>query len=203
MTRLTYSYQSSDVLYLLASIFVTLLRVAVALFTAVTVLTVPVLGGTFATEAILFIVIADIIDGKLFDRSVFSEERRLRIIRRIVDSIADRLVIQMICIPIALSHHEFLWIYCTIAVREVSVSSYAGNQLTKRLLVYPGPIAKIACTLVAAVTILFLVAPGSVVSIAVFAMLIMSVLAIWEYRIKISRDRPVGAQNSSTITEVY
>jgi phosphatidylglycerophosphate synthase len=178
----------------------TLFRLGIAIYSGLIALTG---ASTMVFVGILSIMVLDYYDGVLFDKSYLATQPKWRISRRILDATVDRVAIQLICIPIAILHPAFFWIYVAILIRELALTVYTGNQFNKRVLVYPGPTAKVACAFVGIATIAFLMAPGVVSTIATALMLALSVLSLREYVSKVESHRHTNRQQEVGIVEVF
>jgi len=133
---------------------------------------------------IIVIMAFDYLDGFLFSKSLLSANKQWRVRRRMVDSISDRLVIQMVCVPLLLVDHSFFWVYTAIVSREFVLSFYNVRCIKNGVLIYPGRVAKIACAFVGFTTVAYLTASTSVVLSSTIVMMVLSVLAGFEYRKK-------------------
>src|ERR1700682_1807763 len=78
--------------------------------------------------SIALVMAFDYFDGATFEKSTFSAVKDWRIKRRIADSISDRLVIQIICIPLLIKNSAFLWLYIPILAREIAISGYVSRE---------------------------------------------------------------------------
>lgn len=180
MKAISQTRSAYDLVCVVASFGMSFLRLGVALF-----LGLNILNGSINKEiviaGILLIMIFDYYDGFLFNKSFLRDIKWWRVNRRILDSVSDRLVIQLVCIPMIITHNSFLWIYIAILSREIALSVYTGKQLKSGILVCPGPIAKAACAMVGITTIVYLVTNVYLAVPITIIMLIASVLSFKEY----------------------
>jgi hypothetical protein len=132
--------------------------------------------------AVLLIVIMDYVDGIFFDSSLLSAQKEWRIRRRVFDSLADRIVIQIVCVAVLIADSSFLWIYLLILSREIVLSGYSVSLFRRGLLVYPGFVAKLACGILALCVIAFLLSSTYLTWGFTCLMLIMSYCSLREYR---------------------
>lgn len=173
---------ASNVSFAFASFAMTLTRLVVALCTGLLIISNGTRNKETIVLAVLFIMVFDYYDGKLFDRSFLRDQQEWRLRRRIFDSVSDRLVIQLVCIPVLFADHSFLWVYVSILAREGLISGYnVVQRLAKGAIIHPGPVAKWACVTVGIVTMAFLVAPSSIVIFTTIIMLVMCPFAVREY----------------------
>lgn len=168
-----------DVLLATASYGITFIRLLVALIGAISILRHH--DRWILIVSILLVMMLDYFDGVTFDRSNFSALKEWRVNRRIADSVCDRLVIQIICIPLLMENPSFGWLYIVILLRELAISSFVSSQFAQKLLVYPGTIAKIACATVGLSVIAFVVLPIVVTAAAAAVMVSLSVFALLDY----------------------
>lgn len=207
MERNTQAKVAGNVSFAFASFGMTLTRLVVALCTGLLIIS----NGTHSKEmivlAVLFIMVFDYYDGKLFERSFLRDQSEWRLRRRIFDAVSDRLVIQLVCIPVLFADHSFLWVYVSILVREVLVSGYnVAQRWTKGAVIYPGPIAKWACVAVGVATIAFLTAANSIVLFSTILMLAMCPFAVREYHNKLKQyetSAEAGRLSREPVTEVF
>jgi phosphatidylglycerophosphate synthase len=164
-----------------ASFGATILRLILALYVGLGLVLCLPGSRMLAVAGILLIMILDHYDGVLFKRSLLSSDAHWRVRRRILDSAADRVVVQLVSLAVVASDRSFLPFYFCIVFRELVLSSYVTRVFLKGILAYPGRVAKVS-----AVTIGLLVSAhivGSVV-VEIFTlalMLVTSVMALSEY----------------------
>src|SRR4051794_31676963 len=98
-----------DRLFFIASYGITSFRFVISLFAAANILR----GGSLwlSISSVTFIMAADYFDGAVFLKSSFRDSKTWRIRRRVFDSVIDRLVIQIVCIALALKNPDFVWLY--------------------------------------------------------------------------------------------
>lgn len=160
---------------------ITLFRFLIALFAGVSVLYKQENYQALTSLSILLIVIFDYYDGVFFDKSNLSKQKEWRIRRRILDSVADRVIIQIICFSLLIADGTFLWPYLAILSRELILSSYLVRLFKRNILVYPKFIAKLACGTVALCVLAYLTTP-SLSTVFIGSMLLMSFFSLQEYR---------------------
>jgi phosphatidylglycerophosphate synthase len=141
--------------------------------------------------------IFDYYDGVLFNKSFLRSIKDWRISRRVFDSFADRAVIQFICIPLVLNHKSFLWIYVAILLREVVISGYLAGLFKRNILLYPQLMAKLACAMIGVTTIAYLTLTFYGYLFVAGCMLIMSCLAVKEYRDRLKRNLQIEIINQA------
>lgn len=168
--------------YAVASFGITFLRLFIAVYIGLNVLTSQISFKFAAGVGILLIMLLDYYDGSLFDKSQLNKIKEWRVNRRILDGTVDRLVIQIVCLSILFIDLSFIWVYLFVLIRELLVSSFVSNQFKKKVLLYPGVIAKIACTFVGITVISYLVTATSPLTVAFcVTMLFTAILALREY----------------------
>jgi phosphatidylglycerophosphate synthase len=130
-----------DLLLVVASYGITLLRLLIAIFGALTILRRD--DVRFVVASIALVMAFDYFDGATFDRSNLNILKEWRIKRRVADSLSDRLVIQIICIPLLINNFSFVWLYLPILAREIAISGYISKEFAKGILVYPRSVYKL------------------------------------------------------------
>jgi len=168
-----------DLLFAVASYGITFVRLIIAVLGAFMILRGDDVRFTVASVALIMAL--DYFDGATFNRSNFSALREWRIKRRIVDSVSDRLVIQIICIALLVKNFSFVWLFLPILTRELAISGYVSTQFAKGILVYPRSISKIACAMVGISVISFAVFPVGFTFMACAVMITLSGLALFDY----------------------
>ncbi len=185
--------------FAIASFGATFVRLGIAFFIGVSLL----LGYAFAKELAIFgtitIMILDYYDGVWFKKSQLNEIKSWRVNRRILDSVTDRILIQVVCLAVLITSFAFLPFYLIILIREISISSYVTQHFKNNILLYPGPIAKLACVLIGSTVIFYLAFNVVLSTFVLISMLITSVLAFNEYReaVKSSRNYPDNESSAS------
>ena len=169
-----------DVLFASVSYGITLIRFLTAVIVGGSIL-FGASDRSFIVTSIVLIMGSDYLDGLMFDKSNLVFNKDWRINRRIADSVCDRLVIQLICIPLAVTNGSFLWLYLALLGREVVISTYISKQLTRGFLVYPRSISKIACAMVGVAVIAFMVSSTVVTTITAILMIALSLFALLDY----------------------
>lgn len=188
---------------LIASTGFTVLRFLIALGIGVAFLQFG--AGTtkeFAVTGTLLIVAFDYFDGIYFAKSPVASQKDWRIFRRKADSIADRLVIQLVCIPLLLTDPAFFWFYVAIALREAVISGYNSWLYQKGIIVYPSNIAKFACAFVSLVGISYLTLPSIVTSMITGIMLVFSGLSLLDYRRRVSEANVIEPKSNDDPYEI-
>lgn len=168
-----------DGLLVVSSYGITFLRLLIAAFGAVTILRGDDIR--LGVVSVALVMAFDYFDGATFDKSNFSALKEWRIKRRIADSISDRLVIQIICIPLLIKNSSFVWLYLPILAREIAISGYISKEFAKGFLVYPRSISKVACAMVGIAVISFLIFPFSFTFITAAVMSTLSAFALLDY----------------------
>jgi len=168
-----------DLLLAVVSYGITFLRLLIAAFGAITILRGD--DVLFVVASITLVMVFDCFDGATFDKSNFSALKEWRIKRRVADSISDRLVIQIICIPLLIKNPSFMWLYVPVLARELAISGYVSKEFARGILVYPRLVSKLACATVGIAVISSLVFPLSLAFIATPVMITLSVFALLDY----------------------
>ena len=192
-----------DYLLAVSSYGVTLLRLLIAVGGAVTILRGQDIR--LGVASILLVMALDYFDGATFERSNLSGIMEWRIGRRIVDSISDRLVIQIVCIPVLITDSSFSWLYLLIAAREMAISGYISRQFAQGRLVYPRGISKIACAMIGLAVISSLVFSFTVTVMTAATMIALSAFALFEYIRRTQNfkaSRPIAPSNGS-LAEIF
>jgi len=135
----------------------------------------------FAVLGILMLMVFDYLDGVFFSKSSLADVKAWRVNRRILDSAVDRITIQICGISLALADRSFVSFYGLITIREILISGYVSSLYRKGYLLYPGPLAKIACVSIGLTVIAFLIGSSSLTLIAAFAMIALSAFSAKEY----------------------
>jgi len=193
MRTATHPQPTARVLCAIASFGMTFFRIGIALYIGFCILLGTTSRKEIAVVGTLAIMILDYYDGLLFDKSVLKFNKQWRVRRRVLDSTVDRFVIQSVAIPVLLVDPSFLWLYLFILVRETFLSAYNTFLFKRGFLVYPGPVAKLACVLVGLSGIAFLLTNAVVTTALTAIMGILSFLSYREYRNKVRRFQMEGA----------
>lgn len=168
--------------YVLGSFVITFGRLVIALITCANIATNYANTKYHAITAIVVIMGLDYLDGSLFRKSQLAHVKEWRMGRRIVDSVADRAVIQIVCIPLLITDQTFGWLYAVICAREAALTIYLCRFFKLGFLVYPGPIARAACVSVGLTVIGFLILGLSAITVILgLGMIAMSFLSLHEY----------------------
>ena len=184
------------IIYAIASYGMTFFRLGIAFFIGVSFLVKVSDVKLIAVAGTLFIVGFDYYDGELFKKSFLINSKKWRVNRRILDSVVDRLVIHVICLSVLIVDSHFLPFYLPIILREVVLSTYLSIKFKQGLLIYPGPIAKLACAFVGFNGIAYLITSSLTTICFTVSMMCMSVLAFREY-FKISKGYKEGRIEAS------
>lgn len=168
-----------DLLLAIASYGITFVRLLIAAFGALTILRGD--DVRFAVASVALVMAFDYFDGATFDKSSFSDLREWRIKRRIADSVSDRLVIQIVCIPLLTKNASFIWLYLPILTREIVISGYISKEFARGILVYPRSISKVACAMVGISVISFVIFPIGFTFITAAVMITVSAFALFDY----------------------
>jgi phosphatidylglycerophosphate synthase len=182
---------------------ITSIRVLGAIFIGAILLSGIGMGKETAVAGILAIMVADYFDGRLFLRSGLEESKYWRITRRWVDSTADRLVIQLVCIPLLIVDYSFLSVYLAIVLREVVISGYSSRLFRSGFVIYPRGLAKVACALVGASVISYLVLAQTTTLFVTSLMLVLSACAFREYQKRVPPGSVVNASEMEAKVEVF
>lgn len=168
--------------YAITSFGLTFTRLFIAFYVAITAIA-DHMNYFGISICILLIMVLDYYDGELFKKSLLNDVKQWRVTRRIFDGTVDRVVIQIVCLAVLFLDHSFVWVYTAILIREVLISSYVSDKFKKKVLLYPGSIAKISCVLIGTSVISFLLLSNSVLTLIVtFIMVITSILVFSDYR---------------------
>ncbi|MFN0138604.1 MAG: CDP-alcohol phosphatidyltransferase family protein [Pyrinomonadaceae bacterium] len=200
--------KSQSVAYLdhhvITSFGFTALRIGVAISVGVAFLFVGVeQSKVFAVLGALVIIAFDYFDGKFFNASPVAEEKSWRILRRKTDSVADRLVIQLVCIPLLVTDFSFIWVYSAILLREVVISGYNVSLYKRGILVYPKAVAKIACAFVGLSGISYLLLSPLPTFFVTAAMMVLSGYALMEYKKRVPDAGLVLSEKYDLPVEVF
>jgi phosphatidylglycerophosphate synthase len=172
---------SQDAAYAATSFGITLSRFLFAGYVGIRLIGNFQASRTLAVAAIFMLMVFDYLDGVFFSKSNVAQVKAWRVNRRVLDSIVDRLTIQMCCIPILLANGSFASLYLAITVRELVISGYLTNLYRKGYLLYPGPLAKLACVSLGLIVISFLLGFISLTFILTIAMVVLSICSAKEY----------------------
>ena len=189
-----------DQLLVVASYGITFVRLVLAAFAALAVINDN--DSRFAIISIVLIMALDYFDGATFNRSTFCAVRQWRIKRRIADSVSDRLVIQMICIPLLIRNSSFWIFYLPIIAREVAISGYVSMEYAKGVLLYPRSISKIACAMVGVAVIGFLALRLEVALMITGLMSILSLYTLVEY-VRRAKGHTTDERRAADLDEVF
>src|ERR1051325_6834 len=189
-----------DVLFASVSYGITLVRFFTAVIVGASIL-FETADRSFVVTGIVLIMGSDYLDGLMFDKSNFVFNKHWRIKRRIADSVCDRLVIQLICIPLLMGNGSFLWLYLALLAREMVISSYISRQLARGFLVYPRSISKIACAMVGIAVIAFMTFSMVVTTIMGILMIVLSLFALLDYARRVqSRHLSISSPKKSRLS---
>jgi phosphatidylglycerophosphate synthase len=170
-----------DVAYAATSFGITASRLVLAGYVGLQLINNANGARAFGAIAICMLMVFDYLDGAFFRRSRLSDVKAFRVNRRLFDSVADRLTIQMCCIPLLIVDRSFSVFYIIITIRELLISGYLTKLYRKGFLLYPGPVAKTACVSIGLVVISFLTRFSSATVILSLAMIVLSALSAKEY----------------------
>jgi len=189
----------------IASFGMTFVRLGLALYTGGLILAglLSVYKPTII-GIILLIMILDYYDGKLFSKSYLQDIAHWRIKRRLLDSISDRMIIQIGCLSLLMIDTSFVIFYLAILSREVLTGGYTALMYKKGILIYPKRIAKIAAVLVGLTVIVYLTFDTTATAIVTVAMLLLSFFAFKEYQnsFKEYHDCEMPYRTSGGIVEI-
>ncbi len=171
-----------DISYALASFLMTILRLVMVTCTGIAILTRYPFFKEITISCILLVMVLDIYDGILFNKSLMAEEKYWRIKRRLFDSFADRIIVQIGCISLLMIDKAFFLFYLVILAREIIVSGYCVSVYKKNILIYPKKVAKLAAFMVAATIIIYLTTNFFVTSCTATIMFLLGLAARNEYK---------------------
>jgi len=191
-----------DLLLAAGSYGITLVRLLIAGFGALTIWRGEF---TLAVSSVILVIVLDYFDGATFEKSCFSTFKEWRIKRRIADSVSDRIVIQVICIPLLIKSPSFLYFFLLILGRELSISGYVAHEFSKGLLLYPRNVAKLACAMIGITVISFMTLPLGFTLLVAVTMLILSTCALFNYWRRVHESvvsTPLQTYTDKTIQEI-
>ena len=149
----------SDKILSLISFGMIFIRLVIISYLGFFILTFGVDNIFTITSMILANVVLDYYDGELFKKTSLYSISKWRVKRRLLDSLVDRLVIQISCISLLIIDLNFLPIYLFILLREIAVSGYCSIKIFQGYLLYPHVTAKLAGVFTAITFITYLVEP--------------------------------------------
>jgi len=165
----------------IASFGITFVRLGLIIYTSGLILTGLAAHKPIIIGMILLIMMLDYYDGKLFNKSYLQDIAHWRIKRRLLDSISDRMVIQIGCLSLLLIDPSFLIFYLAILAREVLNCGYPAWMYQKKgILIYPKRIARVTGLLVGLTVIGYLTFGITATAVVTVTMLLMSFFAFKE-----------------------
>jgi phosphatidylglycerophosphate synthase len=194
-----------DIAYVIVSYGMTAVRLGIAAFSAYSLVNDVGYGRFLSAFLVAAIMILDYLDGVMFGRSILSELKNWRISRRVFDSVADRLVIQTVCLPLLIIDPTFLVFYVAILGREMILSVQLARFFSRGVLVYPSTVARVAMVFIGLTAIVFLLdMHNAVVFGSTVAMLYYGYLALQNYKKRfISCLTGLPKNNRTEIIEIY
>lgn len=110
----------------------------------------------FLIYTIILIMILDQIDGKIFKKSILNDSAFWKNHRRILDSICDRICIQLFCIPILFLQPKFIIIYTIIIWKEMMTSIKCIKAYNNNIILSSNNMGKISSVTVGIVVIMWI-----------------------------------------------
>ncbi len=153
---------------------------------------------------IFLIMHLDYLDGVLFRKSPLHSIQNLRIQRRLIDSISDRIVTHVGCLSLLIVDSNFILVYSAILFRDIIISGYNIFVKTKfKTIIYPGALAKLGAFSVGLSVITYLLADNNLIVFSTtLGMMIISVFSFREYLVKFYASQ-LNKENSSTLNEIF
>lgn len=136
---------------------------------------------------VLAIVVLDYYDGKMFRNSSFNESEKWRTIRRILDSCADRMSIQVVCIPLVIAQPNFLFPYIVICIKEIMTSVVCCRSFLDGYIIYPSTMARIATVFVGLTVVTQLIFGGILTYVCALILLFAGMESFRKYLISIKQ----------------
>lgn len=193
-----------DITLAIASFGITFVRFAMIIITSILILNQHSFYKEIALISIFLVMLFDYYDGVIFRKSEINNIAYWRIKRRLLDSIVDRIIIQIICISLLIIDINFLWIYFAILTREMILSGYTSFYYKKNIMIYPKRRSKYAAILIGLTVIVSLFANDIITAIIVIGMLVMSYYAFEEYRLSLRKSNYGFNQiKSNDIIEIF
>lgn len=146
----------SDVVMVNTSYFLVFLRLCMIFLSSYLVLDDLYLHKILISVLILVIIVVDYFDGVTFRSSSYAENLDNRIAFRTLDSVADRIIIQVGALSLLIADYKFLPFYSLILLREIIISGYCSHKYFRKILLYPSLISKVATSLIAISIIVYL-----------------------------------------------
>lgn len=141
MTVLSTSRSNKSILLGILSLSITGLRIIMAIFSAYLLENnIPIQSSIF----VFAIMMLDHFDGQIFKKSRLNMYEKWRKIRRIFDSCADRVVIQIVCLTLLAINPAFITCFFCIIFKELLTSILCISYFHKGILLNPPKIAKIS-----------------------------------------------------------
>ena len=140
-------------------------------------------GGShlLISTLVLTIIVFDYYDGRLFRKSIFNENENWRSFRRILDSCADRISIQVVCIPLLIMNHDFWVPYLAICFKEIMTSTICLKSYFNGYIIYPSTVSRISTILVGLTAISYLLLGYKVSLILSFLLLMGGIWSLFNY----------------------
>lgn len=173
---------SSDTVNVFLSVGATLLRLLINIFISIHMVFARTTNKWLILLVVITTVVLDYYDGVFFKKTSLHHTKYWRVNRRILDSVSDRLIIQIGCLSLLIVDVEFLPFYLTIIFREIFISGYCSNKYNAGFLIYPDNLARIASAFIALVVVSYLFMPLYFTSAISIIMLTLSCLSFLSYR---------------------
>lgn len=141
-------------------------------------------SGAFGWQtalAVVAFVALDELDGTLFRRSARSMVGSSRAIRRALDSIVDRLSVQLVSLSVLAADFSYLPLFVAVLAREVAVCVPCIRACWRGLVIYPNRVSKISTVSVACVGIAYILGAPSLAYVFAVPMLASAVFAVRDY----------------------
>ncbi|MFA6979668.1 MAG: CDP-alcohol phosphatidyltransferase family protein [Ignavibacteriaceae bacterium] len=199
-----YSYNPTNFIYAFISFGIVSMRLILIILTSVLIITSKFESKIVITISILLTIALDHYDGVFFKKSALNSFAYWRIGRRLLDSITDRIIVQIGCISLLIIDSNFLIFYLIILVREIIISGYCSIQFRKNILLYPHFFAKLSSAFIGLICLFYINSYLDVATIVAASMVLFSILAFRDYQIRYnSITLKYKTKDIKELTEVF
>lgn len=178
----TASLYKHSLLWAIFSFGITILRLVAALSCCLLLLYYKEISALFCSIIVILIMVFDHIDGKFFKKSYLNEITFWKNARRVIDSVSDRLCIQLFCIPILLLDITFLPIYCIVLCKEMLTSIYCIQAYYNGVVLSSNSAGKISSIATGLSVILWLMGQTLTVYCMLFVVIVFGFIAHRRYK---------------------
>ena len=126
------------------SFIITFFRLILAFFASYIILNSFVNNTLIVCLIILLIMFLDQFDGMIFRKSKMNLSNELTIIRRVFDSVCDRVCIFSICLSLLIDSYDFFNIFIVIIIKEILTSYPCIKSFFNKELLLPKTFSKIS-----------------------------------------------------------